>query len=123
MNADLVFRVAVAISRGAVLFAGRISVGPFGPGRWACLDSRGRPILSGEERPAIRIQVPADRSGWSAVQVWEAAHDWSAFGAALAFVQCAPRSSVHRALVDLAKGGDIGDGRAAARRASALSIQ
>jgi hypothetical protein len=95
MSTDLVFDVSVALLRGATLLAPRFSVGPYrlatddGEQRFACLDKAGHVVTAREEWDEIESHVDVDRSGWAAERLRREAHDWTAFGAARAFVAAA----------------------------------
>lgn len=98
----LLFRIAAAITTGAVLVHGAYSVGPYGaalpgPARWACV-RRGEVVPVVERTPVVESLCERDRSGWSADWRYVESHEWSAYGAALAFVCAVGERAAMRAL-------------------------
>lgn len=99
MSADLIFQVATLISKGAVLRTKTHDVG------WVT----DRPLFACRKRGVIVESLEAwdettsdgrehDRRGNGAVWVKRTRQDWSAFGAARAFVGACKESDVERAI-------------------------
>lgn len=91
MTAALIFDVAAALLKGASLTASSATVGPYQFDvddilRFACVDAAGKLVSAREEWDETRIHVATDRKGWSSEAMAVSRHDWSAFGAARAFV-------------------------------------
>jgi hypothetical protein len=113
VSSVLIFQVATALLTGATLTTPRASVGPYrlatdsaAVARFACLDLQGAVVDAREAWVEIECHVPEDREGWAAEREVRTAHDWSAFGAARAFVERELRYSRHSveiALKDLVK--------------------
>ncbi len=105
MSASLIFRLAIAITRGAVVQTPRWSVGPYreveDSQRFACLDHRGTPAEAYEtwdETIIIRGKPYGDE---------HFGVDWSAFGAAKVFVLLAGPAVAEAALLRLEDGATV----------------
>jgi hypothetical protein len=99
----LTFKVAVALLAGRVLLSPSHSVGRYQTAtttelRFACLDLQGGVVHVGETWDEARAMAESDRRGWSAQFEPQHQHDWSAFGAARAFVAACSAEDVERAL-------------------------
>ncbi len=88
----LTFRVAVALVQGAMLQGGGVTARPFEPkrfrGRFICHDRAGGLVDAPELHDETTSMASAgeDRRGAGCVWVTRTRHDWSAYGAARAFV-------------------------------------
>jgi hypothetical protein len=106
----LVFAIAVAITGGAVLLAPGASVGAVrraaSPLRYAVIVDPGGVIVPGVELEPVAVEAP-----WGVDLVSEPRDDWSAFGAARAFVDMVGAEWAARAL-----------GRALARAAERAEV-
>lgn len=103
MTHALTFKVAVALLAGRALLTPSHSVGRYQTAtttelRFACLDLQGGVVPVGEAWDEGRAWAESDRRGWSARLEPQHQHDWSAFGAARAFVAACSTEDVKRAL-------------------------
>lgn len=96
MNLEIVCKASAVLAMGGILMSGEFSAGPFreacdppDAARFACLTLRGEIVPIAEEWDEIEIQFEGDRKGWSARRRERVSHDWSSYGAALAFVAAA----------------------------------
>ena len=103
MSADLVFQVAALLTGGAIVYTHTHSAQAFDPkrhpGRFVCL-TRSNDVVESLEAwdETTSDGRPHDRRGNGCVWVTRARQDWSAFGAARAFVSACKAADVERAI-------------------------
>lgn len=104
-DAGLVLAICMEISRGLIIVTRNFSVGPYrravgAEWIWACLDRQGDPVLVTHRVPhlvaVIGLPYPLDLMRYRVEDREE--QDWSAFGAARAFVKSIGPGPARRAL-------------------------
>ena len=105
MSAQLITAIAIALLRGATLLSRNYSAGPHRDAddarrvlRFACCNLRGEPFPSSEEWEEAYL------AGTEVDYLDAARDDWTAFGAARAFVALAGRLRAADALKELEEG-------------------
>lgn len=99
MSADLIFQVSALLTRTYVTTRSHAAFFDKSRGGFVCLDLKGRLVESLEAWDETTSDGrPHDRRGNGCVWVTRARQDWSAFGAARAFVSACKAADVERAI-------------------------
>ncbi len=99
MSADLIFQVSALLTQTYVTTRSHTAFFDKGRGGFVCLDLKGRLVESLEAWDETTSDGrPHDRRGNGCVWVARARQDWSAFGAARAFVGACKAADVERAI-------------------------